>query len=128
MKKIVLTGGGTAGHVTPNIALLPALQAAGYEILERNYRCRAGEIDLIAKDHDFLVFVEVKYRRNGSSGVSLEAVTPAKQRVISRVAQFYLTVKYNSVDVPCRFDVVGIDGDRLQWKKNAFEYQTGMKI
>ena len=61
-------------------------------------------------------------------GVSLEAVTPAKQRVISRVAQFYLTVKYNSVDVPCRFDVVGIDGDRLQWKKNAFEYQTGMKI
>ena len=104
------------------------LQAAGYEILERNYRCRAGEIDLIAKDHDFLVFVEVKYRRNGSSGVSLEAVTPAKQRVISRVAQFYLTVKYNSVDVPCRFDVVGIDGDRLQWKKNAFEYQTGMKI
>ena len=104
------------------------LTAEGYEILKMNYRVRAGEIDIVAKQGKYLVFVEVKYRRSGSSGVSLEAVTPAKQRVISRVAQFYLTVKYNCVDVPCRFDVVGIDGDRLQWKKNAFEYQTGMKI
>ena len=104
------------------------LKCQGLVILAHNYRCRFGEIDLIARDGRYVVFVEVKYRRNGSSGVSLEAVTPAKQRVIGRVAQFYLTVKYNSVDVPCRFDVVGIDGDRLQWKKNAFEYQTGMKI
>lgn len=104
------------------------LKCQGLVILAYNYRCRFGEIDLIARDGRYVVFVEVKYRRNGSSGVSLEAVTAAKQRVISRVAQFYLTVKYNSVDVPCRFDVVGIDGDRLQWKKNAFEYQTGMKI
>lgn len=104
------------------------LKCQGLVILAYNYRCRFGEIDLIARDGRYVVFVEVKYRRNDSSGVSLEAVTPAKQRVISRVAQFYLTVKYNSVDVPCRFDVVGIDGDRLQWKKNAFEYQTGMKI
>lgn len=104
------------------------LKCQGLVILAHNYRCRFGEIDLIARDGRYVVFVEVKYRRNGSSGVSHEAVTPAKQRVISRVAQFYLTVKYNSVDVPCRFDVVGIDGDRLQWKKNAFEYQTGMKI
>ena len=104
------------------------LKCQGLVILAHNYRCRFGEIDLIARDGRYVVFVEVKYRRNGSSGVSLEGVTPAKQRVISRVAQFYLTVKYNSVDVPCRFDVVGIDGDRLQWKKNAFEYQTGMKI
>ena len=104
------------------------LKCQGLVILAHNYKCRFGEIDLIARDGRYVVFVEVKYRRNGSSGVSLEAVTPAKHRVISRVAQFYLTVKYNSVDVPCRFDVVGIDGDRLQWKKNAFEYQTGMKI
>ena len=104
------------------------LKQHGYDIVEHNFSCRFGEIDLIARKGGYLIFVEVKYRRNGSSGVSLEAVTPAKQRVISRVAQFYLTVKYNSVDVPCRFDVVGIDGDRLQWKKNAFEYQTGMKI
>ncbi len=104
------------------------LKCQGLVILAYNYRCRFGEIDLIARDGRYVVFIEVKYRRSGSSGVSLEAVTPAKQRVISRVAQFYLTVKYNSVDVPCRFDVVGIDGDRLQWKKNAFEYQTGMKI
>lgn len=56
------------------------LQAAGYEILERNYRCRAGEIDLIAKDHDFLVFVEVKYRENASMGTPLEAVGKQNSR------------------------------------------------
>lgn len=101
------------------------LKRQGLVILTHNYRCRFGEIDLIAKDGRYVVFIEVKYRRNGSSGISLEAVTPVKQRVIYRVAQFYLTVEYKSIDVPCRFDVIGIDGNRLQWRKNAFEYQTG---
>lgn len=101
------------------------LKRQGLVILTHNYRCRFGEIDLIAKDGRYVVFIEVKYRRNGSSGISLEAVTPVKQRVICRVAQFYLTVEYKSIDVPCRFDVIGIDGNRLQWRKNAFEYQTG---
>ena len=57
-----------------------AHRQAGYEILERNYRCRAGEIDLIAKDHDFLVFVEVKYRENASMGTPLEAVGKTKRQ------------------------------------------------
>ncbi len=94
-------------------------------ILEHNYRCRFGEIDLIAKDGQYLVFIEVKYRKDGLSGRSLEAVTPAKQRVIGRVAQLYLTVQYRNENVPCRFDVIGIDGDRLYWEKNAFEYHAG---
>lgn len=83
------------------------LQAAGYEILERNYRCRAGEIDLIAKDHDFLVFVEVKYRENASMGTPLEAVGKTKQQKIRHSAAWYLAEKGLSFETRCRFDVVG---------------------
>ena len=122
MKKIVLTGGGTAGHVTPNIALLPALQAAGYEILERNYRCRAGEIDLIAKDHDFLVFVEVKYRSNRRYGSPCEAVDHRKQKRISNAAAFYLRRYGYPMDQPCRFDVAQVSADAVELMENALAY------
>ena len=77
------------------------LKQQGLFILRYNYRCRFGEIDLIARDGEYLVFVEVKYRKDNSSGYSLAAVNPAK---------------------PCRFDVAGIDGDEIHWVKNAFEY------
>lgn len=68
------------------------------------------------------MFVEVKYRSSEKAGISLAAVGRAKQRVIGRTADYYLTVHYNSVDVPCRFDVVGIDGTCITWIKNAFDY------
>ena len=97
------------------------LEQQGLVILKHNYRCRQGEIDLIARDGRYLVFIEVKYRNTAVSGSALTAVTPAKQRVISRVAEYFLTVEYRNVDLLCRFDVIGIDGDQFTWIKNAFD-------
>ena len=69
------------------------LKTQGYQILERNYRCKKGEIDLIAWEGQYLVFVEVKYRSTNESGLPEEAVDLRKQRQISRVAAWYLTEK-----------------------------------
>lgn len=98
------------------------LKKQGLFILKYNYRCRAGEIDLIARDGQYVVFIEVKYRNINISGLSLEAVNPAKQRKICQVARYFLATEYCCMDVLCRFDVVGIDGNRIHWIKNAFEY------
>ena len=98
------------------------LKQHGYDIVEHNFSCRFGEIDLIARDGEYLVFVEVKYRKDNSSGYSLAAVNPAKQKTICKVARYFLAVEYHNVDIPCRFDVAGIDGDEIHWVKNAFEY------
>lgn len=100
------------------------LEKQGLVILRKNYRCRLGEIDLIARDGRYLVFIEVKYRNTAVSGSALTAVNPAKQRVISRVAEYFLTVEYHSMDLLCRFDVVGIDGDEFTWIKNAFDCRS----
>ncbi len=89
-------------------------------ILERNYRCRAGEVDLIVRDGNYLVFVEVKYRRSAQTGDPLEAVNYAKQKKISRTALWYLQSHGYGLDVPCRFDVVGICQDQITWMKDAF--------
>ena len=90
------------------------LKKQGLFVLKYNYRCRSGEIDLIARDGRCLVFVEVKYRNDHGSGRALEAVNPAKQRTICKVARHFLAVEYRCMDVPCRFDVVGIDDDEVQ--------------
>ena len=95
------------------------LEQLGYEILEYNYRCRAGEIDLIAKDGEYLVCCEVKYRSDGRKGSPLEAVGAGKQRTIFRCAMFYLA-EHHTEDVPCRFDVSGIEGAEVVHIKNAF--------
>ena len=109
------------------------LKGMGYEILEQNYRCPAGEIDIIAREDGYLVFCEVKYRKNLKKGSPLEAVTAAKQRTISRCALFYLARHFDS-DIPVRFDVVGITGavvtpdtgaeqtDEIIVIRNAFDY------
>lgn len=96
------------------------LEQQGYVILQYNYRCRIGEIDLIAQDGDCLVFCEVKYRKNGSRGNPLEAVDAKKQYRISRCAQYYLMEKRLG-DIPCRYDVIGIESSRITLIKNAFE-------
>lgn len=95
------------------------LEQQGYEIIEYNYRCRFGEIDIIAKDGSYLVFCEVKYRSCKGKGSPLEAVDARKQRTIFRCAAHYLTGRGNT-DVPCRFDVIGIDGTAVTHVKNAF--------
>lgn len=83
------------------------LKDSGYQILERNYRLRSGEIDVIAKEGRRIVFVEVKTRRSLKFGVPQAAVTLAKQKQISKIALSYLQAN-NLLDAPCRFDVVAI--------------------
>ncbi len=99
------------------------LQANGLEILARNYRCRGGEIDVVARDGPTVVFVEVKERTSSSHGTAIEAVTATKRRRILLAARFFAARKGLS-DSPARFDVVAIDwgpdGPRLRHEKDAF--------
>jgi len=97
------------------------LEKQGLVIMDKNFRCRQGEIDLIAKDGKMVVFVEIKARSRKGMGSAIEAVNYKKQRTIRKVALFYLIKRYHSVDIPCRFDVLGFDGGRITWIKNAYE-------
>lgn len=97
------------------------LETLGYCILEYNFRCRSGEIDIIARDGEYLVFCEVKYRESQVKGHPLEAISVVKQRRISRCASFYLQT-HKLQDMPCRFDVVGILGEEITLLKNAFDF------
>ncbi len=97
------------------------LEAKGYIVLKANYRTRAWEIDLICKDGETYVFVEVKYRADKRQGHPLEAVTPAKQRKIRKGALFFLAERNLSPDLTdIRFDVVGILGEEFFHIENAF--------
>lgn len=98
------------------------LKASGLRICEMNYRCRLGEIDIIARDGRYLVFAEVKYRMDTGKGFPQEAVDYRKQRKISQVADYYLMCK-GSMDIPCRFDVIAILGNEIRWIKDAFPYR-----
>lgn len=100
------------------------LAKRGYRILRRNYRCRQGEIDLIAEDGPYLVFVEVKYRRGGQSGHPAEAVDIRKQRRITRTAMYYCYEQQVPETRACRFDVISIFQDNIEHIENAFEMQA----
>ena len=95
------------------------LRKKRYEIVASGYRCRFGEIDLIARNKRFLVFVEVKYRKNLNMGSPFEAVDIRKQQKIRRVCEWFLMEK-KLYDIPVRFDVVGITNDKVELCKNAF--------
>jgi len=85
------------------------LEKKGYRVVTTGYRLFRGEIDIIAYDRETLVFVEVKTRRDAGLGRPEEAVTPAKQRQIRRIAQGYLMEKdLAESEIPCRFDVLAI--------------------
>ena len=96
------------------------LTEAGYHILERNLRCRTGEIDIIAKDGAYLLVVEVKYRASAACGSALEAVDYRKQQSILRVAQYYMVSHGYGTQTNCRFDVVAIQGTEITLIQNAF--------
>lgn len=83
------------------------LRRRRYTIVERNYRCRAGEVDLVALDGTTVVFVEVKTRRGEGYGNPLDAVDPRKQRQVCRAAQQFLA-EHRLQDREARFDVVGV--------------------
>lgn len=98
------------------------LAANGMEIKERNYRNRQGEIDIIGRHEGYLVFVEVKYRSGTETGWAAEAVTAGKQRRICRVADYYRYTHGLGEDTAVRYDVVAVQGDRIQWLQNAFSH------
>lgn len=83
------------------------LTSQNYRIIARNFRTRNGEIDLVAQENNFLVFVEVKTRRNNKFGLPEESITPAKIRTLLRSAQYYLLI-HNQLSVSYRIDVVSI--------------------
>ena len=99
------------------------LQARGLNLMERNYRCRLGELDLIMRDGSSVVFVEVRFRRNCRYGSPAETVNSAKQKRLIRTASLYLQSR--RIDASCRFDVVAVVGEApdttLRWIKNAFQ-------
>ena len=98
---------------------LAYLQGAGLRLLQQNFLCKGGEIDLIMQDGAALVFVEVRQRSGGGFGGALASVTPAKQRRLVHAAQFYL-LRLKPLP-PCRFDLVAIDAGKLSWLRNVLE-------
>lgn len=104
------------------------LQQQGLRPIERNYRCRVGEIDLIMRHGEQLVFVEVKFRRQSRFGAAVEMVDARKQQKLRRAAQFYLQSRKLTEQASCRFDVVGVqpaagNGNtthQFQWIRDAF--------
>lgn len=95
------------------------LERQGLQLLARNWRCRQGELDLVMREGKTLVFVEVRSRRGAAFGGAGASITQAKQAKLIRAAEHYLLQQRGTM--PCRFDAVLIDGDQLQWLKNAFE-------
>jgi putative endonuclease len=96
------------------------LKARGLRLIERNYNCRLGEIDLILTDGPALVFAEVRLRRNLDYGGAAASITAAKRQRILRAARHYLSGR---PERPCRFDVIlldALDPGRIEWIKDAF--------
>lgn len=101
------------------------LRARDVGILKRNFTCRSGEIDLIARDGEDIAFVEVKYRTRSGYGSGAEHVTRTKQRRIVSAARYFLQYHRHPPSQVFRFDVISIsdrpDGAHIQWIKSAFE-------
>ena len=95
------------------------LKRQGLRFVEANFSCKGGEIDLIMRDGPSLVFVEVRQRADRRHGGAAASITPAKIRRLVRAAQVYL-LRFPTMPA-CRFDVVAIDGDQLEWLRNVIE-------
>lgn len=95
------------------------LQQHGLTLVTRNFRCKGGEIDLILQDRADLVFVEVRQRASSSYGGAAASVTARKQARLVIAAQTFLQ-RYR-IPPGCRFDVIAIDADRIDWLKNAID-------
>ncbi|MBV1870160.1 MAG: YraN family protein [Gammaproteobacteria bacterium] len=107
------------------------LTKRGLRLVTRNFSCRHGEIDLIMKDEQTLVFVEVRYRNNSQFGSALDSITLAKQARIIKTAHYYLQTNGSTNKLFCRFDALGISGQdsletqktkhlQVEWVKDAF--------
>jgi putative endonuclease len=101
---------------------LDFLQSHGLKLQERNFRCKTGEIDLVMRDAETLVFVEVRFRQSNDFGRALETVTHKKQRKLIATANRYLQMKH--IDRACRFDIIALNGagaTPVEWIKNAIQ-------
>jgi len=104
------------------------IESHGGRIIDRNYRFKGGEIDVIFRDGDYIVFGEIKYRSNSAFGTAEEAVGYRKQRTISRGCDFYFLEKKLDQFTPVRFDVIALNIDEKEKKikvhyiKHAFDY------
>lgn len=100
------------------------LQDRGLTTLARNFRLKCGEIDLVMRDRDTVVFVEVRYRAAGALVSPLETITPRKQQRLLRTANAFLQARPALASLPCRFDALGLAGSgdalRIDWIKGAF--------
>ncbi len=104
-------------------AAVAYLEKRGFLIVERNWRCKAGEVDVVARDGETVVFVEVRTKSGGDYGSGIESVTPRKLQRVSRLGEYYLEI-HNLKNVPARVDVIGIeplpDGTfRIEHVRNA---------
>jgi putative endonuclease len=109
------------------IACCNFLKSRGMKLIEKNFSCRLGEIDIIMRDSKVLVFVEVRFRKNNAFGGALESITAAKQNKLRKTAEYYM--QQNRRFCNARFDVVAMSLDmaanktghyRFDWIKNAF--------
>ena len=102
------------------------IKQAGLEIVEKNYLCKLGEVDIIARSEHDMIFIEVRYRRSESYGGALQSVDKKKQRRIGLAANHYLQKHNLTNKVACRFDVFAITGSlnhlNYQWVKAAFNF------
>ena len=98
---------------------LAHLERHGLKLVEANFRCKGGEIDLVMRDSATIVFVEVRQRADRRHGGAAASITRAKVGRLVRAAQFYL-LRYPTTP-PCRFDIIAIDGGELNWLRNAIE-------
>ncbi len=105
---------------------LQHLQAQGFRLVEQNYACKMGEIDLVMHQHNLLIFVEVRSRNTSAYGGAAASITYSKQRKISRTAAFFLQTHPRFANADCRFDVIAFDHDQnhpesLDWIQGAFD-------
>ncbi|MGI9318953.1 MAG: YraN family protein [bacterium] len=95
-----------------------------FKLIERNFSCKGGELDLIMMDHDELVFVEVRYRRSADFGGGIESVDQHKQRKLRVAAESWLQRNHQILFRGCRFDVISVSGDapdfKVEWIDDAF--------
>ncbi len=111
------------GHALEDTAVA-YLQKHKVQVLHRNFRCKYGEVDLIGRDQEDLIFVEVRYRKDATFGAAAETVTADKQRRIICAAQFFLMTRSWATKLYCRFDVIAItkaiNSPTIEWIKDAF--------
>lgn len=96
------------------------LRENNVKILEMNFRCKSGEIDIIGMDNDYLVFYEVKFRSNTRYGYPEESVNHRKQHKIYQASQYFMLIHNIADNTPIRFDVISILGNEIKHIRNAF--------